>query len=310
MDILIFTNGSLFVQTVSGMGDAYRIVGIVIPNDPGYDLLSTIDYAGAQQIPLLYVSNMDLQQPGKVDEWISALGSKAALVMTFPFKIPERILNIPERGFYNVHFSQLPAFKGPDPLFWQMKNGLKSVGLTVHKMTAKMDDGPLVFSQQLTLMSGETYGIARTRLTALLSQNLQKILQNIFEAKYLLTTEVIENSTYKRPQASDLIIDWEKHSAQEIENLVNAANPAYQGAVTYLSGQLIRIVEVSPVEGGFEPGATVPGTIFYVDQHHGPMVLTADKQLLLLNIFETEQGVFSGKKLCAMGLKQGDRFMN
>jgi methionyl-tRNA formyltransferase len=310
MKILIFTNSSLFVKTVAGMVGHLQVVGIIIPDTSNYDLLSTVEYAEAQQIPLLKVSDADLKKNHEVNSWISETGCNAAFVMTFPFKIPDGILNIPEKGVFNVHYSMLPAYKGSDPVFWQLKNGMKEIGLSIHKMTNILDDGPLVFRKGMVLMPGENYGLAATRLTLLLSQYLSEIFQSILLGKYITVDSATQASYFKRPQAADLTISWEQQPAAEIENLVNAANPKYNGAITYLNGQPIRILEISGVDVKFDPGTVIPGTVFHVDPHHGPLVLTADKQLLLFNIVETENGIFSGKKLCAMGLKQGDRFVN
>lgn len=309
MKILIFANGSLFVKAVSGMVHHIQVVGIIIPDTDNYDLLSTVEYADAHQIPLLRVGAADLKGQ-EVNSWILATDCDAALVMTFPFKIPESILNIPNKGVFNVHYSMLPAYKGPDPVFWQLKNGQKEAGISIHKMTGVLDEGPLVFRKAMVLMLGENYGLAAARLTLLLSQNLDEIFQRILTGKYITVESEIQASYFKRPQAADLTINWEQQTAAEIENLVNAANPKYNGAVTYLNEQPVRILEVSGVDVKFEPGAVVSGTVFHVDPHHGPMVLTADKQLLLFNIVETENGIFSGKKFCAMGLRQGDRFVS
>lgn len=310
MKILVFTNSSLFVKIVSELVSHVQVVGIVIPEVENHDLLSTIEYADHQNIPLLKVSNSDLQKTNKVDSFILNTGCCTGMVMTFPFKIPEHTLDIPEKGMFNVHYSKLPSYKGADPLFWQLKNGLKEVSLSIHKMTSEFDEGPIFFSRELLLFPGENYGLAKTRLALLMLDNLKEILDNILTGKYITFTSSVQNSYYKRPQVEDLTINWEKQSAQEIENLVNAANPVYNGAITYLQGQPIQVLEVSGVDGTFEPGITPPGTIFHIDQYHGPMVLTADKQLLLLNIIATENGIFSGKKLCAIGLKQGDMFRN
>lgn len=149
------------------MVNPIQVVGIIIPDTSNYDLLSTVEYAEIHQIPLLKVGAADLK--GKeVASWILATGCQAALVMTFPFKVPENILNIPEKGVFNVHYSMLPAYQGPDPVFWQLKNGLKETGLSIHKMTGVLDDGPLVFSKSMALMPGENYGLAVARLTLLL----------------------------------------------------------------------------------------------------------------------------------------------
>lgn len=310
MKILIFTNSSLFVKIVSELVKHAQLVGIVIPEMENHDLFSTIEYADNQNIPLLKVSDSDLQETDKVDSFILNTGCSVSLVMTFPFKFPERILSIPERGTFNVHYSRLPSYKGAAPLFWQLKNGLKEVGLTVHKMTAKIDEGPAVFSKEIPLFPGENYGLIKARLTLLLLHSLKEIFQNISQQEYNEANSSTEVSYYRSPQVADLTINWEKQSAQEIENLVNAANPIYNGAITYLNGQQVQILEVSGVDGAFESGAILPGTVFHVDPNHGPMVLTADKQLLLLNILATEHGVFSGKKLLLTGVAQGDKFVN
>jgi len=310
MKIIIFTSSSLFVKTVSGLTSHCEIAGIVIPEDFNYDLTGTIDYAETNKIPLLRVNKTDLQNLGNLASWMSGLHASAALVMTFPFKIPEHILTIPEKGIFNVHFSKLPAYKGSAPLFWQLKNGEPQSCLTVHQMTAQLDEGPVVFSQDMPLMAGENYGIAKARLTHLLTQNLGKITQAIATNQQHQSTETAEESFFTSPELDDLTIKWNQQTAQEIENLVNAANPLYNGAITSMNGQQFRILEVSLVTGEFTPGTTLPGTVFHVDPHHGPMVLTTDQKLLLINIIETPEGVFSGKKICAMGLKAGDHFLN
>lgn len=310
MKIIIFTSSSLFVKTVSGLTSHCEIAGIVIPEDFNYDLTGTIDYAETNKIPLLRVNKTDLQNLGNLASWMSGLHASAALVMTFPFKIPEHILTIPEKGIFNVHFSKLPAYKGSAPLFWQLKNGEPQSCLTVHQMTTELDEGPVIFSQDMPLMAGENYGIAKARLTHLLTQNLGKITQAIATNQQHSSTETTKESFFLSPELDDLTIKWNQQTAQEIENLVNAANPLYNGAITSMNGQQFRILEVSLVSGEFTPGATLPGTVFHVDPHHGPMVLTTDQKLLLINIIETPEGVFSGKKICAMGLKAGDHFLN
>ncbi|WP_342330292.1 formyltransferase family protein [Pedobacter sp. FW305-3-2-15-E-R2A2] len=310
MKIIIFTSSSLFVKTVSGLTSHCVLAGIVIPEDYNYDLSGTIQYAETNNIPLLRINKDDLQTEGKLASWMSALQAAAALVMTFPFKIPEHILTLPEKGIFNVHFSKLPAYKGSAPLFWQLKNGESQSCLTVHQMTPSLDEGPVVFSQDMPFMSGENYGIAKARLTQLLAQNLGKIIQAIAAGKYNQPLETTGESFFKSPEISDLTIQWNEQTAEEIENLVNAANPLYNGAITTMNGQELRILEVSQMNVEFNPGTTLPGTVFHVDPHHGPIVLTTDQKLLLINILETPEGIFSGKKICAMGLKAGDQFLN
>ncbi|SDL79412.1 methionyl-tRNA formyltransferase [Pedobacter sp. ok626] len=307
MKAIVFTNSSLFLKTANSLAGHVKIVGIAISDQLNYETELTIEWAATQQIPLFIVNKQDLTKGNELENWMADLTANVALVLTFPYKIPQNILNIPQLGFFNFHFSMLPAYKGAAPLFWQLKNGEQGAGLSVHKMTVVVDEGPLVFNQYLSLMAGENYGIAYSRLTQLIMQSIPEIINRISTGHYIEINSDHQESYFGIPKVSDLTINWENHSAAEIENLVNAANPLYQGAITYLGTESIRILEVSPVDGDFNPGTATVGSIFHVDPHHGPMVLTSNKQLLLLNIVSTSDGIFSGKKIYAMGLKAGEQ---
>jgi methionyl-tRNA formyltransferase len=304
MNVIVFTNSSLFQQNAGMLSVHVKIVGIAISDRLNFETELTVAWAAEQQIPVFTVGKEDLNQGEELMKWMAGLSADLVLVLTFPYRIPQHILNIPKLGFFNFHFSMLPAYKGAAPLFWQLKNGEKGAGLTVHQMTTKMDEGDLVFSQYLPLMPGENHGLAYGRLSHLIGQSIAEIINNIRTGHYIAKPE-FQDSYFGIPEADDLTINWESHSASEIENLVNAANPQYQGALTYLAGEAMKILEVSPVDGAFDPGAAVAGTVFHVDPHHGPMVLTSNRQLLLLNIVSTSAGIFSGRKICAMGLKAG-----
>lgn len=310
LGVIVFTNSSLFLKISDLLSNHIKIAGIAISDQLNNETELTKDWAVKQRIPILVVNKQDLNKGTDLKKWMVNLASDLALVLTFPYRIPQNILSIPRLGFFNFHFSMLPAYKGAAPLFWQLKNGEKGAGLSVHKMTTRMDEGALVFSQYLPLLPGENHGIAYGRLTQLLEQVIPEVIDNITTGSYIDPDPDHRESYFGIPKVEDLTINWQNHSAAEIENLVNAANPQYQGALTYLGGEPIRIFEVSPVDGDFNPGTAEAGTIFHVDPHHGPMVLTSNKQLLLLNIISTSTGIFSGKKICAIGLKAGERLGN
>lgn len=307
MNAIVFTNSSLFQQNAILLSIHVKIVGIAISDRLNFETELTMAWAAEQQIPVFVVNKQDLNKGEQLKNWMIDLAADLTLVFTFPYRIPQHTLIIPRLGFFNFHFSMLPAYKGAAPLFWQLKNGETGTGLSVHRMTSKMDEGELVFGQNLQLMPGENHGMAYDRLTHLIGQSIPEVIDRIRSGDYMVKSDS-QCSYFGIPEAADLTINWENHSAAEIENLVNAANPQYQGALTYLAGEPIRILEVSPVDGEFNPGTAVAGTVFHVDPHHGPMVLTSNQQLLLLNIISTSNGIFSGKKICAMGLKVGAQF--
>lgn len=69
----------------------------------------------------------------------------ADLVITYRCPIvPTRFLQSLNNGAINLHSSVLPAFRGGDPLFWQLVHGVKEVGVTVHGLSDQVDAGPIL----------------------------------------------------------------------------------------------------------------------------------------------------------------------
>ena len=57
-------------------------------------------------------------------------------------------------GFVNVHPSRLPSYRGPAPMFWQLRDGNLLSGVSVHRMDSGIDTGPLLVQANFTLPLG------------------------------------------------------------------------------------------------------------------------------------------------------------
>ena len=81
-------------------------------------------------------------------------------------------------GFVNVHPSLLPAFRGPQPAFWQLHDGCSTGGVSVHQVDAGVDTGNVLLQQEFALAPGTTeqaldYQAGETA-GALLARNLTR----------------------------------------------------------------------------------------------------------------------------------------
>ncbi|HXF64588.1 MAG TPA: formyltransferase family protein, partial [Caldilineaceae bacterium] len=88
--------------------------------------------------------------------WLGEQAPAAVLVACFPWRIPARLLALAPLGFLNIHPSLLPAYRGPAPLFWQLRAGETRTGVTVHWMDASLDAGDLARQAPVTLPDGAT----------------------------------------------------------------------------------------------------------------------------------------------------------
>jgi methionyl-tRNA formyltransferase len=73
-----------------------------------------------------------------------------------PIILKAPLLQIPPMGCINIHHAPLPRYKGMMPTFWQMYHQEKSVGVTIHYMTEKLDDGDALLQEQAGIQPGET----------------------------------------------------------------------------------------------------------------------------------------------------------
>lgn len=108
--------------------------------------------ARAFEIPYKKIGNPN------ANEFVESVQDRAADVLVSvacPYILKEKLLSMPSRGCINIHHAPLPKYKGMMPTFWQMLHGEKTVGVTVHFMSAKVDEGGALLQEQLEIEPGE-----------------------------------------------------------------------------------------------------------------------------------------------------------
>jgi methionyl-tRNA formyltransferase len=80
----------------------------------------------------------------------------AIISVACPYILKEHLLSLPSRGCINIHHAPLPRYKGMMPTFWQMFNGERSVGITIHYMSEKVDEGSVLLQDSLEIDPGES----------------------------------------------------------------------------------------------------------------------------------------------------------
>jgi methionyl-tRNA formyltransferase len=73
-----------------------------------------------------------------------------------PYILKEKLLGIPPRGCINIHHAPLPRYKGMMPTFWQLYHGEQQLGVTIHYMAAKVDEGDALLQESLPVTPGES----------------------------------------------------------------------------------------------------------------------------------------------------------
>ena len=93
------------------------------------------------------------------------------IVACFPSRLPENFLRRATLAALNVHPSWLPEYRGPAPLFWQLRHGVRNPGVTVHHMTDRIDAGDIVVQKRVPLPEGSS-GPEADRLLSVAGANM------------------------------------------------------------------------------------------------------------------------------------------
>ncbi len=116
-------------------------------------------YHSFQQLCRAYqVSCQRIESPNS-EAFIAGMKQRAPDVLVSvacPYILKEPVLSVARIGSINIHHAPLPRYKGMMPSFWQMYHGEKKVGLTIHYMVAKVDEGDALHQDQLEIRSGES----------------------------------------------------------------------------------------------------------------------------------------------------------
>lgn len=309
MKIGIICNHRFALPSINLLLNNGLLAGLATPDIVNQNNMMIRQIGDARGIPYTTLKKQTLSKG--IKNWINRINADVVLVYSFPYKIPETVLDLPKLGFINFHPSLLPAYRGPDPLFWQIRNGVETGGITAHVMDNKFDTGPVVEVEQEIFSVSDTYGILETKLSATAMRCTHKLLSKIQSSTGSKpeTTEQDNSakSYFSRPTENDFLIKWKEMESAIIINLIRACNPKYEGAVTILRGLPIRILQAAIVQD-IEPQQPA-GTIESNSKRNGLLVSTTDNKLLSLDIVYVQEGCFTGRDFKKLfGIKDGERF--
>ena len=209
---------------------------------------------------------IDVYKTNSVDDAaiakISQTGCDTAVVVAYGALLKQPALDALENGWFNVHYSLLPKWRGAAPVQHAILAGDKSTGVTLFKIDQGLDSGPVVASVPTQIQPGETSERLLSRLTELGCTLLGQELPGILLKNHRLvvqdeTTEVTAAPKLTREHAR---IDWTEQ-ARLIEQKVLAMNPE-PGAWALLNGETFKIHDARVVASS-ENGPA--GTVVAVD---------------------------------------------
>jgi methionyl-tRNA formyltransferase len=208
-------------------------------------------------------NDIELYRPNKAADFDERLKS-FDLVVTIGYGVllPDSILAQPKYGFINLHFSMLPKLRGAAPAQRAIIDGFTETGITVFKLDAGMDTGPIYLQTKYPIKPNTTSGELLTELALLgpsaIAQTISAIESGI---KPVPQDHALATSASKLVKA-EAQIDWSETAANIVNRILGfAPNP---GATAKFRGEVLRIMRARVSEQYLAVGeiSSINGSVF------------------------------------------------
>ncbi|MBN2884313.1 methionyl-tRNA formyltransferase [Patescibacteria group bacterium] len=198
-------------------------------------------------------------QPKRIKEVIKDIEDlKPHLIVVIAYGkiIPQAILDIPTYGCVNVHASLLPKYRGASCLQAPIKNGDSETGITIMKMDAGLDTGPILKQLKITLKGDENLEILHDRLAQMGADNLNTVVLDYCAGKITPQVQDETKASYVGLITKEDGLLNPQGAAKELERQIRAYTP-WPGSYLVLPNQeKLKIIEaeVSKMENGRKIG--------------------------------------------------------
>jgi methionyl-tRNA formyltransferase len=192
-------------------------------------------------------------------EAFRAHGADAAVVVAYGLILPQSILEAVPLGCFNVHASLLPRWRGAAPINRAIMAGDAETGVTVMRMEAGLDTGPMATSENVPITLDMTAGELHDRLARLGADLMVRALGALERGGLTLTPQPEAGVTYAaKIDRSETRIDW-RVRWQEVHGHIRGLSP-FPGAWFELpvDGKPVRVKVLRTIKG---EGAGEPGTL-------------------------------------------------
>ena len=147
------------------------------------------------------------------------------VVVAYGQLIPKKFLDIPKKGFLNIHASLLPKWRGAAPIQRAVMNLDKETGVSMMRITEELDTGPVMSKIKIEIKPSDTSYKISEKLSKISSENIVKTLDSIFNDKARFTKQENNFATYaKKILKTEGKIDW-NNNANNIIGKINSLNP-------------------------------------------------------------------------------------
>ncbi len=232
--------------------------------DPVASVLAPLDMAGRRRLRRRS-AGLVLGDPvvdANVRQLLTHTRPDALFSFFYPRRIEAEVLALAPRGAFGTHPSLLPRWRGPDPYYWAIRAGDLETGVTLHRLEATYDTGPIVDHASVPITTDDDAWSLAKKLDRPALRLLIGAAERLAAGERLPGEKQAEPTTpwARRPTDEDLAIDW-RRPADAILRAIRAAAPE-PGATAAFGERWIEVLDAELCERepptGLQPAEAWP----------------------------------------------------
>jgi methionyl-tRNA formyltransferase len=163
------------------------------------------------------------------------------------------VLDIAPHGALNIHASLLPRWRGAAPIQRALLAGDRESGVSIMKMDAGLDTGPVLAQRRVPITQDEDAGTLHDKLAALGAELMAATLADMHAGRVRPVPQPEAGASYARKmEKKETALNWSR-PAVELERAVRAFRPS-PGAATSLEGEPLKIWRARVLTESGAPG--------------------------------------------------------
>ena len=180
-------------------------------------------------------------------------GIDAIITASYGARLEAEVLRCARLGSYNVHASLLPRWRGASPIQRAILHGDAESGVSVIRMSDRIDCGGVVLRKRVLLRGDDTYDSLESRLSALGASAISELLEGLARGEVSAEEQEEASSCWAgKLKRAEGLLDW-RAPADRLERQVRAFL-RWPGSFFLVRGERV-VVHSSRVEGVATGGA-------------------------------------------------------
>jgi len=282
------------VPSLEALAARYPVIGAVTqPDRPagrGRTLVPPAVKLAAQALGLSLIQPERLRAPEAMEQ-LRAWAPDVIVVAAFGQILRPDVLDLPKFGCVNIHASLLPRWRGAAPIQAAILAGDAETGVTIMKMDAGVDTGPMLSLRAIPISLDDTAGTLFKKLAQLGADLLLETLPGYLGGEIQPKPQDDSQATYAPMlKKEDGLLDFNR-PAEELARRVRAMNP-WPGAFMLWQDAPLKIQRAHVVAVKAESGKHLV--------HQGlPAIGTADGLLVFDEVQPAGKKPMPGKAFLA-----------